>query len=229
MRTPRKLSGSERRASIIRAVRHLFANKGFKGTRTREVAAAAGVSEALLYRHFPTKEALFAAIQQSFCDDQTRARFERLNALPPSTRTLVLYVHYLVVQVLAGTGSGEERKIQNRMILRSLAEDGSFARLLLQPVATYLIPRIEECLRAAATAGDAVADPAGDALGGWLVYTLAAMSSFLSTPTTPVVDLEDSPARLTGRIVCFALRGLGLHEVAIRRHYQPEQLSALEI
>ncbi|MFO0927645.1 MAG: helix-turn-helix domain-containing protein [Gemmataceae bacterium] len=228
MRTPRKLPGSERRASIIRAVRHLFANKGFKGTRTREIAAAAGVSEALLYRHFPTKEALFAAIQQSFCDDPTRARFERIDALPPSTRTLVLYVHHLVVLVLTGTGDGEDRAIHNRMILRSLAEDGSFARLLLQPITTSFLPRIEACLRAAAATGDAGGDPEGP-LGGWLVYNLAAMTSFLSTPTTPVVDFDDCPSRLTRQIVCFALRGLGLHEDAIRRHYPPEPLSALEI
>ena len=73
MRPLGKLTGNQRRASIIQAVRHLFANKGFKGTTTRELAEVAGVSEALLYRHFPTKEALFAAIQQSFCDDQGRA------------------------------------------------------------------------------------------------------------------------------------------------------------
>src|SRR5215213_7267484 len=126
-----KLSGEERRVAIIRAVRHLFANKGFKGTTTRELAEAAGVSEALLYRHFPTKEALFAAIQQSFCDEQVRARFARLSALEPSTQTLVLLVHFLASQILGGDGA--EQAVPSRMILRSLAEDGEFARLLLQP------------------------------------------------------------------------------------------------
>src|SRR5438067_1640194 len=102
MRTIGKLTGEERRAAIIQAVRHLFADKGFNGTTTRELAEAAGVSEALLYRHFPTKEALFEAIQQSFCDDQSRARFERLNALEPSTQTLILLVHFLASKILGG-------------------------------------------------------------------------------------------------------------------------------
>src|SRR5688572_22602497 len=97
-----RLSGEERRASIIQAVRHLFANKGFNGTTTRELAEAAEVSEALLYRHFPTKEALFSAIQQSYCDDISRDRFERLAALEPSTQTLVLLVHFLVFHILGG-------------------------------------------------------------------------------------------------------------------------------
>jgi AcrR family transcriptional regulator len=40
----------------------LFAEKGFSGTKTREVAVRAGVSEALIFKHFPSKEDLYAAI-----------------------------------------------------------------------------------------------------------------------------------------------------------------------
>src|ERR1700751_2839071 len=94
-----RLDSDERHKAIVAAAVPLFANKGFNGTTTRELAEAAGVSEALLFRHFPTKEALFAAIQQSFCDDQGRARFDRLSALEPCTQTLVLLVHFLASQI----------------------------------------------------------------------------------------------------------------------------------
>jgi len=57
-----KSSGRERQASIIAAAAALFAQKGFNGTTTREIARTAGISEALLFRHFPTKRALYAAI-----------------------------------------------------------------------------------------------------------------------------------------------------------------------
>ena len=57
-----KSSGRERQASIIAAAATLFAEKGFNGTTTREIAKSAGISEALLFRHFPTKRALYAAI-----------------------------------------------------------------------------------------------------------------------------------------------------------------------
>ena len=40
----------------------LFANKGFKGATTRSIAKAAGVSEAIIFRHFETKENLYDAI-----------------------------------------------------------------------------------------------------------------------------------------------------------------------
>ena len=73
-----KLSGDERRAAIIKAVKRVFAEKGFDGTTTRELADAAGVSEALLFKHFPNKEALFWAVQLSCCDGQDLVRLERL-------------------------------------------------------------------------------------------------------------------------------------------------------
>ena len=50
-----KATGRERQASIITAAASLFAQKGFNGTTTREIAKTAGISEALLFRYFPTK------------------------------------------------------------------------------------------------------------------------------------------------------------------------------
>src|SRR5438552_17438702 len=101
MKTTAKLSSEERRAAIIKAVRRVFAEKGFDGTTTRELADAAGVSEGLLFKHFPNKEALFTAMQLSCCNEQDLGRFERLTALEPSPSTLVLLVHFLVSRIVA--------------------------------------------------------------------------------------------------------------------------------
>ena len=57
-----RFTGAERKASIIEAATSLFAAKGFTGTKTREIAKRAGVSEALVFKHFPTKGDLYAAI-----------------------------------------------------------------------------------------------------------------------------------------------------------------------
>lgn len=40
----------------------LFSQHGFRGTTTKEIAQAAGVSEAMVFRHFATKEELYSAI-----------------------------------------------------------------------------------------------------------------------------------------------------------------------
>ncbi|MFO0774649.1 MAG: TetR/AcrR family transcriptional regulator [Nitrospiraceae bacterium] len=55
-------SAQDRQSSLIGAATTLFAARGFSGTTTRDIAKAAGVSEALLFKHFPTKRALYAAI-----------------------------------------------------------------------------------------------------------------------------------------------------------------------
>ncbi len=60
MRT--RMKSDERRASIVASAIKLFAEKGFRGTTTRELAAALGVTEPVLYQHFQTKEDLYRAI-----------------------------------------------------------------------------------------------------------------------------------------------------------------------
>src|SRR5262245_2607003 len=58
----RRLPGAQRRERILRASIRCFARKGFAGTSTRELASAAGISEAMLFKHFPGKDALYRAI-----------------------------------------------------------------------------------------------------------------------------------------------------------------------
>ncbi len=55
------MSAERRRAQIIESARAVFARQGYAASRTREIAAEAGVNEAMLYRHFPSKEELFEA------------------------------------------------------------------------------------------------------------------------------------------------------------------------
>lgn len=57
-----RMAGEERRDQILRVAVTLFSNHGFRGTTTKEIAHAAGVSEAMVFRHFATKEDLYAAI-----------------------------------------------------------------------------------------------------------------------------------------------------------------------
>src|SRR5215470_1094109 len=57
-----RMSGSDRRNQLLDAALEVFARKGFEGTTTKEVAAAAGVTEAIIFRHFPTKQALYTAV-----------------------------------------------------------------------------------------------------------------------------------------------------------------------
>jgi AcrR family transcriptional regulator len=59
------MKGDERREQILATAVHLFSQKGFKGTTTKEIARSAGVSEAMVFRHFASKEELYGAILHS--------------------------------------------------------------------------------------------------------------------------------------------------------------------
>ena len=65
-----RMAGEERRLQILAVAVSLFSERGFRGTTTREIAQAAGVSEAMVFRHFATKEELYAAIlDHKACSD----------------------------------------------------------------------------------------------------------------------------------------------------------------
>ena len=69
------LTSEERRKRIVRGAMEAFARSGFKGTRSRDLAAAAGVSEALIYKHFPNKR----AIQKAIIEERIRQTGEFLS------------------------------------------------------------------------------------------------------------------------------------------------------
>ena len=52
----------------------LFARQGFEGTTTRQIAEVARVNEAIIFRHFPTKEDLYWAIIRRKCNNSGRAQ-----------------------------------------------------------------------------------------------------------------------------------------------------------
>ena len=69
-----RMRGETRRNQIVAVAAELFASKGFSGTTTKEIAEVAGVSEAIIFRHFASKDKLYAAI----LDYQVKQGTERI-------------------------------------------------------------------------------------------------------------------------------------------------------
>ncbi len=224
-----RLSGEERRQSILRAVGSVFAEHGFRGTTTRALAESAGVSEALLFKHFPSKEALYAAVQASYTGGQGPDHFGPLTAAEPSTATLVRIVHtfYTILLPPHGLQASDDQAILARLMFRSLTEDGEFARLFLRRVASRLVTKLEECIPEAARAGDLAGGGrlAPPRLAGWFTHHLIVMLMLNHLADPPIVDYGATPSAVVEHAVRFALRGIGLEEEAIRRHYRPEEWS----
>ena len=71
------MKGDARREQILQTAVSLFSQSGFKGTTTKEIARAAGVSEAMVFRHFSTKSELYDAILgDKACHDGIRFPWE---------------------------------------------------------------------------------------------------------------------------------------------------------
>lgn len=83
-RAPLRLSGEDRKAAILDAAVRLCAERGFHGVTTRDLAAAAGVSEALLFRHFASKDELILEVLGRFGFEDKISKVEAcLSGLSP--------------------------------------------------------------------------------------------------------------------------------------------------
>jgi AcrR family transcriptional regulator len=225
MKATSKLSREERREAIVKAVRGVFAEKGFHGTTTRELAEAAGVSEALLFKHFPNKEALYSAMQLSCCHAQDPV-VERLKALEPSTAALVAIVHFLFSRKVGERPArDDDEEIHMRLMFRSMMEDGEFASLHIRQLASVWVSKVEECLKAAIAAGDAVGRVVLPGLGAWFSHHLAVAVMHYLRPAKPVVDYKVSRPKLVEQAVWFTLRGMGLKDEVIQRYYNAKTLA----
>jgi AcrR family transcriptional regulator len=65
-----RMSGDKRREQILQTAFDLFSHRGFSGTTTKDIARAAGVSEAMVFKHFSSKDELYGAlIEAKSCNE----------------------------------------------------------------------------------------------------------------------------------------------------------------
>jgi AcrR family transcriptional regulator len=112
-RKQQRLPAPERRKRIIAAAREVFMEQGFSGARTKEIAERAGVTEAFLYRHFESKDEMYAAavldpFAEGFADfaadvkrlyDEYQDPVEFIDAL--NRRALTFYAEFGALQAVA--------------------------------------------------------------------------------------------------------------------------------
>jgi AcrR family transcriptional regulator len=222
-----RLSADERKQAIVDAVRNVFAEKGFDGTTTRELAKAAGVSEALLYKHFPSKESLYTAMLDACAKGPTFAQFNRILALEPSTSTLVLMVYFTISHYVLPRPGDPYKAALNCLLVRSLLDDGALVRLTHKKFASAWITKFDACLKAAVRLGDLRESRMRRNLGVWFVHHIAFSLMLHLHPKVPAIDYKVSKDELVEQATWFALLGVGLREESIKRYYNPKALSLL--
>ena len=217
------MTGDERRSAIVKSVLPLFAKNGFSNTTSRQLAEAAGVSEALIYKHFPTKERLYAEIQSFGCQGAEVA-LERIAGLEPSSRTLVLIVYFMMRCLSLGRVNDPIGwNTRHRLVLNSCLEDGSYPRYLFNQHFSGCLEKLEASMEAAGAARELLEYGAKRRNRCLFAHHLACMIAVMHLPERPVIDYGTGREELLDEAVRFALRGIGLSDAAIDRDYRPDE------
>src|SRR4249919_197208 len=104
-----RMTSDLRRQLILGAAKRCFARNGFAGTTTKSAAAAA-ISEGLLFKHFPSKAALYAEILAEECEADPD--LAHLLGQEPSTVTLVELVRGMVGHFVAISNGSDQEEAQ---------------------------------------------------------------------------------------------------------------------
>lgn len=214
-----RLTQADRRRSILDSATAAFAARGFDGARTREIAAAAGISEALLYQHFPSKQALHEAV----LEDVARAQDHNFSALQlpePSTRGLVETL-WRYFDACVHMPPDSPAAVGQRMLLLSLAADGEHARTLYERAQRIGADAFEAALRAAEAEDNLERMPVAPRNAWNFLEHVGAMIGSSALSGASVIPYAGSRRDLVREAVLFCGRGLGLTAAAIEA-YAPD-------
>jgi TetR/AcrR family transcriptional regulator, transcriptional repressor of aconitase len=215
-----RMTSDLRRQLILGAAKRCFARNGFAGTTTKRVAAAAAISEALLFKHFPSKAALYAEILADECEADPA--LAHLLGQEPSTATLVELVVGMVRHFLHISDSPDQQEAQRvRLMITSHLGDGEFARLLYAKVADLIGPVFTASIDRAVAAGEATPIGSEPLNLFWFAHHTVLMAAVARMPVVPCLSYGNA-ADLERQLCEFILRGIGLNEAAIASHLARE-------
>jgi AcrR family transcriptional regulator len=211
-----RMTSDLRRQLILSAAKRCFARNGFAGTTTKSVAAAAAISEGLLFKHFPSKAALYAEILAEECEADPD--FANLLGQEPSTATLVELVKGMVDHFMQISDGSDEQEAQRlRLMTTSHLDDGEFARLLYAKIGDLIGPVFTASVESAVAAGDAARVGSEPLNLFWFAHHTVLMSALSRLPAVPCLPYGNA-ADLERQLCEFILRGIGLNEAAIASH-----------
>lgn len=225
----KRMPATERRSLILQAAKRIFSQYGFDGARTLQIAREAQVSEALLYRHFPSKSALYDAVMQQIYKEQD-SHFDMLRLQEESAaglvQTLKTYFHSVVDQ---SENESESHKRQDfRMLLASLAGDGEFASLVYRRALAVNVPSTREAYAQARKSGELTGKALDTANTTMFIEHVGTMIGAIHMLAEKARPYSTAGKNLATEATWFCCRGIGLSDEVIARHIgdtSPEQPS----
>ena len=227
MASRKRMQGPKRKQAIIKAARPLFAQNGFHGTSVRDIAKAADVSEALLYKHFPSKEALYDDVLD-YADAVSAAAFEKSQDMEPGAEALTINVYFLFRLILFDVPKLQDQQHwHERLLFHSLLGDGKYARTTFESIRKMLEDRINACFEAALKRGEISETGIEHRNKMWFSHHLAMALNLCHMPEEPAFEYSTSKEELAEQAILFCLRGMGMTDSAIKKYFRPQKLRSM--
>jgi AcrR family transcriptional regulator len=146
-----RMAGDERRQQIIGVAMEVFSDRGFSGATTREIAAAAGISEAMVFRHFANKDELYSAILDTkACEPLMQNPFANLSESAAERDDFGVF-YQLALNVLDHHDSDVDFM---RLMLHSALEGHGLAQIFFDRFVTHVYEYVGSYIRQRQRDGD---------------------------------------------------------------------------
>jgi AcrR family transcriptional regulator len=174
----RRLPPDERRQELVEVGARLFARSPYDDVTMDEVAGTGGVSRALLYRYFPSKRDLFAAVYQQAAD-----RLLAVSTFDPDAP--------VADQLAAGLDAHLDYFVAHRLTVlaanRVLAGDPTIQAIISDEMAE-LRRRLLETMAVEGASRELVAS----VIMSWLVFVRTLCVDWLTTPTCSRTEIREA-------------------------------------
>ncbi len=213
-----RIPGAERRNQIIAAARRVFSQHGYDGAKTLQIAREARISEALVYRHFPSKLALYRAVlRQVFVEQDERWREQGIHA--QGAMGLAGAIHTFIAACVADAGD-PKRHDTHRMTLASLAGDGSYASLIYRRSQRRNAATMDSAYSAARAEGGLTGEELAVPAAAMFVEHVGTMIAAIGglPPAAQPYGIEGD--ELVRQATWFCLRGIGMRDETIAAYFE---------
>lgn len=185
-----------RRQQILDAAERVFAAKGYRGATTREIAAAADVSEGTLYNYFADKRTLFLGLMRSWAD----LLVEGIVVVQADG------IEDAVVQILAGQFTRMRSHRQFRLFLQEARLDAELHRALVLEILPRISQEVERLMQKLIDAG--VMRRVDPEIANWtLMAAVVGLALFSDLGTATVLD-RTPPEVLARQVSDIFINGL---------------------
>jgi AcrR family transcriptional regulator len=213
--TKKRVSGAERRLIILDAARRVFASQGYEGAKTLDIAKAAQVSEALVYRHFPSKLALYRAVLRQVFREQDD-NWNRLHVSARGAKAIIQSVQSYFISILEEPDATAQ--VGYRLNMASLAGDGYLASLVYRRSQRLYTKVLEKHFQEAREDGEIIVETLSIRNQSMFQEHIGSMMNAIMRLPFRSTPYEGGRELMAREATIFCARGLGIKEDLIHQY-----------